>query len=332
MDDALTTLGENGLDLGSGGRIVKSSAGPGVIEIDFPNGASLIVTPAFWDYYKQWYLNLDISNTMARKGLMGVIPDSSWLPALPDGTSLGPKPDTPHLRFVTLYRKFADAWRVTDTTSLFHYASGDSTGTFTDTTWPAENARSCSVPKHTPLPPIGLLVAEQLCSGILDPNLRADAIFDVMTTGDSSFAKSYLLIQRVKTGTTTTVVNTSKDTTKYGEPVAITATVFRKFPVQKDILTGSVEFTADGEKLGQVKLEANGRAVLTTTSLKAGPHKIAAMFTPDAGSKAFSSSSLGVTHMVIGGTSILHQWWFWLLILLIIVAIIIALLRKKKNP
>ena len=74
--------------------------------------------------------------TAARKGISGVIVNKysipgrgispslakSWLPALPDGSSVDPMPQSIHDRFVKLYRKFADAWRVTDKTSLFDYA------------------------------------------------------------------------------------------------------------------------------------------------------------------------------------------------------------------
>lgn len=336
VDGDLTTLNDNGIDLGSGGRIssvMKSSTGgDSAIEIDFPDGASLVVTSTFWVPFQQWYLNLAVSNTAASKGLSGSILRGSWLPALPDGRLLGNKPDDRHNRFVQLNDTFANAWRVTDTTSLFDYLPGTSTTTFTDKTWPSENVQfPCIVNKQKPLKSIGLQVAQELCRDIVDPNMKANAIFDVMVTGDSGFASSYLLLQRVKNGTTATTVNGSKDTTKYEEPVTFTANVSRKFSAGKDILTGSVEFTVDGKKIGEVKLDANGTAILTTTSLKAGRHEIAATFTPDSGSTAFSSISLNTIHTVIGTSPILHQWWFWLIILLIIIGIIIALLRKKKS-
>lgn len=331
VDGTLTTLGANGLDLGSGGRIVKL---PGGIEIDFPNGASLVATSNWWSSYSVWYLNVDVHRTNATKGIMGVIAPRSWLPKLPDGTSVGPMPKNGHDRFVQLYGKFADAWRVTDKTSLFDYAPGTSTATFTDKNWPAENAESCSIPNHIPQTPIGLEVAEQLCRDIIDSNMRANAIFDVMVTGEASFAKAYLATQQIQISATETTVKASKDTTKNNEPVTFTATVNRKYSAGKDILAGSVEFIIDGKKFEQVKLEANGLAILTTTSLTVGLHHIVAIFTPDSGSTAFSSSSLDITHTVLAGNTvpILYQWWFWVIILLIIAGIIIALLRKKKSP
>ena len=347
VDGVVTKLGENGLALSSGGRIVKSSAGDG-IQIDFPEGASLVVTSNWWAHYSVWYLNVQIYRTGATRGIMGIIPtdDSipgtgtsnsrrrSWLPALPDGSLLGPMPADMHERFVQLYQTFADAWRVTDSTSLFDYAPNKSTADFTDKNWPVEHPQSCNIPNQTPppQPPIILSVAEDLCRDIIDPNMKANAIFDVMVTGDSSFAKAYLVTQQVQTGTTATFVSASKDTTKSKEPVTFTALVVRKFSTGTGALAGAVEFTVDGEKIGQVKLEADGRAILTTSSLKVGQHKVAATFIPDSGSTVFSSSSLDVTHTVIGGSAIWSQWWFWLLILLIIIVIIIALRKKKKNP
>jgi hypothetical protein len=309
VDGKLTELGDNGLDLGSGGRVMKSPAGGGAIEIDFPDGASLIVTPGWWSPYNQWYLNVSINNTSARKGISGVIAyndaapvisqrSKSWLPALPDGSSVGPMPNSMHDRFVTLYQKFADAWRVTDQTSLFDYAPGTSTATFTDKNWPTEYAQSCSVPGQNPKAPIALAVAEKLTSGIVDANLKPNAIYDVMFTGEPTFVKTYLLTQKIQTSMTAIRVSAGKDKTNYGEPVTFTAIVSRKFSAVKDILTGSVEFNVDGTKFGQVNLEANGLAKLTTTSLEAGKHQIAAKFLPDAGSTAFSSSSPDITHTV----------------------------------
>jgi Bacterial Ig-like domain (group 3) len=341
VDSQLTQLGDNGIDLGGGGRISRSSAGSSTIEIDFPDGASLIVTPTWVSSFHQFYLNVTINNTTARKGLSGVIPfiDTvpgisrrlrSWLPALPDGSNVGVMPTDLHQRFITLYQTFANAWRVTDATSLFDYASGTSTATFTDKNWPVENAQSCPVPGQLPKTPIDLATAQQLTIGIVDTRLKANALFDVMVTGEPLFAQTYLVTQTVQTSTTATNLNSSRDTTKSGEAVTFTATVTRKFSTSTDQLNGNVEFTADGKTLGKVKLEANGRAILTTTSLEAGEHKIAAKFIPDSGSTAFPSSSLDVTHIVTGGLAILHQWWFWALLILLL--IILFLLFRKKKP
>ncbi len=305
VDGELTVLGDNGFDLGSGGRVMNSPAGGGAIEIDFPDGTSLTVTPGWWSSYNQWYLNVTVNNTTARKGISGAIAyndpkhrSKSWLPALPDGSSLGLMPESLHDRFVMLYQTFADAWRVTDSTSLFDYVPGTSTATFTDKNWPTEDAELCSVEGQNPEPPIPLEEAEDLTSDIVDPNLKPNAIYDVMLTGEPTFAETYLLTQKILASTTVIRVDASKDETKYEEPVSFTAIVSRKFAAGEDILTGSAEFNIDGTIIEQVNLDAKGRAILTTTSLEVGQHQIAAKFIPDAGSAVFPSSSPSITHTV----------------------------------
>jgi hypothetical protein len=350
VDGNLTELGDKGLDLGSGSRVIKSPAGGGVIEIDFPDGASLVVTPAWWSSYNVWYLNVNVYNTSATRGIMGVLAvnktnpgtetshisakTKSWLPALPDGSSVGPMPQNMHDRFVTLYKKFADAWRVTDKTSLFDYAQGTSTATFTDKNWPVENGQTCSVVGQTPMPPISHADAEKMTIGITDPILKANAIYDVMITGEPTFAKTYLLTQKIQTGTTVIKVFSSKDMTNYGEPITFTASVSRKYSVGKNVLTGSVEFSADGKVLDLVKLDANGHAVLTTKSLKTGQHQISAKYiVNESDTTALSSSSLIVIQTVTKGsiiTQLFQHWWSW--VLLIALLIILYLIFRKRKP
>jgi hypothetical protein len=98
----------------------------------------------------------------------------------------------------------------------------------------------------------------------------------VMLTGDPIFAQTYLASDKIQTSTTAIRVTASADTTKSGEAVTFTATVARKFSAGTDVLAGNVEFTVDGKKLDQVKLDATGLAILTTTSLETGQHQIAA--------------------------------------------------------
>src|SRR5207248_600964 len=100
------------------------------------------------------------------EGIMGLIPSGGWLPRLPDGSSMGPRPASDAVRYDNLNRKFANAWRVNNSTSLFDYAPGMSTGNFTNRAWPAEGATSCNVPGHPPVKPIERNVAERLCRQI----------------------------------------------------------------------------------------------------------------------------------------------------------------------
>ena len=61
------------------------------------------------------------------------------VPALPDGTRLPVATDR-HQRNAVLYGRYADAWRVTDTTTLFDYDAGKTTATYTQKGFPADTA------------------------------------------------------------------------------------------------------------------------------------------------------------------------------------------------
>jgi lysyl endopeptidase len=47
VDGVLTTLGAGGIDLGNGGRILRTSDGSG-IQIDFPDGTTMFAMPSWW--------------------------------------------------------------------------------------------------------------------------------------------------------------------------------------------------------------------------------------------------------------------------------------------
>src|SRR5205809_7553963 len=113
----VATLGPQGLDLSGGGRIVRSGAGSG-IEIEFPNGTELVITPGYWNSQNVWYLNVDVYHSPAMEGVMGAILPGNWLPLLPNGASLGPRPAAVADRYSALYKTFAEAWRVKPDRSL----------------------------------------------------------------------------------------------------------------------------------------------------------------------------------------------------------------------
>jgi hypothetical protein len=78
-------------------------------------------------------------------------------------------------RYSELYRKFADAWRVTKKDSLFDYAPGTSTNTFTDRVGRSEKA-PCVVPEKKPVEPTTLEIAEAACRRVADP----DRLYNVL--------------------------------------------------------------------------------------------------------------------------------------------------------
>lgn len=195
IDGTLTNLGGNGINFRGGGRVSRTPA-PGGLRIDFPDGSSLFVTPGWWGEQNLWYLNLDMAPARVASGIAGPIPLRGWLPALPDGSSMGQMPSSAHDRFVDLNHKFADAWRVSDSTSLFDYAPGTSTSTFTDRSWPPERPPPCDVPGRVATEPTEEGLARAACRAVTGQ--KANCVFDVMVTGNPGFAITYAYGQTVQ--------------------------------------------------------------------------------------------------------------------------------------
>ena len=232
---------------------------------------------------------------------MGAIAPGSWLPALPNGTSLGPKPASLHQRYVDLNQTFAKAWRVTNATSLFDYAPGTSTATFTLPTWPPENP-PCVIPDSKPAKSLDLKTARNHCRNIVDKNRNANCVFDVRFTGEPGFAKTYMLSQRIEAGSTRTIVYDNVDPTKPGDSVTFTATVALMASGGRSVPTGAVQFTLDRYKVGKpVKLDSKGRATWKTSHLEVGNHQVAAGYIPAKKSVFLASSSLNQPHSVRTG-------------------------------
>lgn len=194
IDGVLVDLGERGIDLGSRGRITRTNASGG-LRIDFPDATYLFMTPGWWADQGKWYINLDIAPAGEGFGIAGAIEPDTWLPKLPDGSSMGPLPQDSHDRYVDLNRKFADSWRVTDVNSLFDYGSGTSTSTFTMRSWPPE-CPPCEVPGTTPAEPIAENLARAACQMVRGSE-NANCVYDVMVTGNPSFATTYALSQSI---------------------------------------------------------------------------------------------------------------------------------------
>lgn len=299
VDGKLTALGPQGINLG-GSRIVRPWGGAG-IEIDYSNKTTLIVTPAFWPAQQQWYLNINVYGTTARQGIFGKLATGSWLPALPNGASLGPRPAPLHQRYIELYAAFANAWRVTPATSLFDYKPGTSTSTFTLAGWPRENPQSCAIEREPSAgPPIAVAVAQKQCSAIADRNMKADCVFDVSVTGFTGFAETYRVTQQRRPDATNTVVTDHENPTRYGERATFTATVAQNLPRAGRIPAGSVQFVIDGRKIGRpVNLDPKGDASWSISNLSVGRHQIAANFAPSGwGGLLMPSSSPLKTHTV----------------------------------
>jgi hypothetical protein len=200
IDGSAVSLPASGVSLSGGNRVLRADQN-GAIEVRLADGTRLIVTPTFWASQGYWYLNVEVLDTPAREGTMGHIFAGQWLPQAPDGSLFGAKPGPLADRHILLNQKFADAWRVTNANSLFNYAPGTSTASFTDRNWPPKPGGACRAtigpwgtppPSQRPIEPIKRGVAERLCRPVLkDKPTFEDCVFDVTAMGDPAVADAY---------------------------------------------------------------------------------------------------------------------------------------------
>ena len=188
------------IDLGDGNTIVKATGRDGV-DFRIADGTTVAVTPRQWTPEGLWFLDVDVSGTPAREGILGPVLAGDWLPRAPDGTSFGPRPAALRDRHVLLNRTFAAAWRVSAAGSLFDYAPGTSTADFTDVNWPPESGRSCrtALPSNRPLERMQPDLAKAACQGIQDKAILENCLFDVTVMGDRGVAKGYVAADKRKT-------------------------------------------------------------------------------------------------------------------------------------
>ena len=200
IDGRPTKLDGKQIVLEAGQRIVRTAA-PGGIQIELPGGTAVAVIPGWLNYEKLWHFHVNVRQARGTEGLMGAIRSGNWLPALPDGTLVGPRPAKLEDRYASLYGKFANAWRVSDVGSLFDYESGTSAKTFAFYAWPGRSPKSCRLPPEArkeraarvPRKMLARGVAEKHCVGIVDRGLRSSCIQDVMVAAEPGFAKTYEL-------------------------------------------------------------------------------------------------------------------------------------------
>lgn len=89
--------------------------------------------------------------------------------------------------FSDLYRRFGDSWRITQTESLFDYAPGESTVSFSDRSFPSQFFSLNGVA------PARIESALNTCRDAgVDEALLDGCVFDVAATGNNSFANAAL--------------------------------------------------------------------------------------------------------------------------------------------
>jgi hypothetical protein len=130
-----------------------------------------------------------VPDGMKTRGLAG---DNDGDPAddlaLRDGTQL---PDNASPSVV--HGSYADAWRITDEESLFAYGEGESTATYTDRSFPA------AIPSIGDYTEAEIAAATAICeeAGVVPGPQYDDCVFDVVATGDESYADAAALVTDV---------------------------------------------------------------------------------------------------------------------------------------
>jgi hypothetical protein len=229
-----------------------------------------MVSAPSYTFYGAWWLHINVFHTSAYEGIMGARSKGSWLPRLSDGSAFGAKPAALHDRYVELYEKFADSWRVNKETTLFDYDKDTSTATFTNKKWPTENGPYV-VGNGPVAKPLDLKAAQLACKDVLGKNENANCVFDVRVMGQADLAKGHLLHQRIRLGATNIIVRGADKLNARGEMV-VTATVVRHatvVPKVKGLRTvpaGMVQLMLGDKPLGKpVKLDERGQAKLVVT-------------------------------------------------------------------
>jgi hypothetical protein len=290
VDGVPTAVPSSGIDLGPNARVSRSAAGNG-INIDFPDGTGLTATSHFWGApHNRSYLNVSVFRTPAYDGVMGAIPTGSWLPRLPNNAFVGPKPAAAADRWIDLYDTFANAWRVTNRSSLFDYSRGDSTSTFTMKDWPRKSG-DCKIPTLPMAASLPARAARQFCNAVRDKNRNANCVFDVMMTGEKGFADAYLVSEQIERFATRTNLS-NRDKT-------LVATVAPRSMSAKGVPAGTVRFLINEKPYGESRTDKLGVATLLAKNLKPGKHKISAEFKPESAA-GFLPSSSGTLTIVVG--------------------------------
>ena len=162
----------------SGGKLERSA--PDIYVLTWNSGESMTVA----DSGDLLSATLSLSTSAAPgsvKGLFGGDTGQENDFALASGVAL-PQPITT----AQLYGEFADAWRVTQATSLLDYASGQTTATFTDVNFPRNAVDLANLPNTV----VRDAAVETTSAEITDATIARQAQLDFAATGDPSLLAS----------------------------------------------------------------------------------------------------------------------------------------------
>jgi hypothetical protein len=183
LDGEAAVLPAGETPLSGGAWVVRRVSDIGVADgydVVWPDGSAVRVDHDGYGY--RVLVRLDDSRAGAVAGLLGNFDGD---PTNDLVSASGEPLDLP-VAFTDLYPSYADSWRVTAETSLFPYADGESTETFTDRDYPAAPASVADLDEPA------RAQAEQVCrfAGVTDPWLLAECVLDVGVTGRPEFAVS----------------------------------------------------------------------------------------------------------------------------------------------
>ncbi len=287
IDGVLTTLTDDGVRLTGGGRVLRSAVGG--MEVEFPTGALLTATPGFWPSQGKWYLNLNIAGADAYEGIMGALPAKSWLPTLPDGSSLSARPASLSQRYNVLYRQFAQAWRVSEANSLFDHEPAMPTSELSAADWPKDSP-PCNLTDQKPAEPAQESTAKEVCRELADDGRRQNCIFDVGVTGETGFAETYLRTERLERWGTTTILSAESRPERSGMVKSFLATPVPRWSPSEQAPSGTVQFYVRGEPAGEpVELDGAGRAFWAPKEFDWENYEVSARYIP-ANESAFLTS------------------------------------------
>ncbi len=181
---ALVTIPDGATTLpgGAGLRRGFDSTVGTVYDVTWPDGSDLQVWRASI-YGLVATMQPAASRAGTLSGLFGTFDTSTGSGLAKD--DIAPRGGAPIIpTFDTLYPAYADSWRITDATSLFDYAPGENTATFTNRAFPARSETAATLPAGQ------RAAAEQACilAGVTDSQDLADCTLDAAITGDAEFA------------------------------------------------------------------------------------------------------------------------------------------------
>jgi hypothetical protein len=180
------------LTLPHGGTVATGMTGTGqLMTVTWPDSSVATI-----NQIGTWGLHVSLRPAAVHAGhLRGLLGNLGGDPADSVQTASGTAIAKPS--FSTVYPAFANSWRITEATSLFTYAAGTSTATYTDLSFPHAPATSSQVPD--------LAQADAQCAaaGITDQAALQDCELDVGLTGQPDFAAADATTQASEPAQTT---------------------------------------------------------------------------------------------------------------------------------